>query len=146
VQAFAATWIGSVLWVAQSPLRLHHKRKNWFIGVFKLEAPAIALAKLNVADVRLESFRAGGPGGQHQNKTESAVRAVHKPTRLAVVVRDGRSQHRNRTIAIARLAALLNLRGELAAITDRQNVQSGHDLLERGRPVRTFKGEQFQPC
>lgn len=122
---------------------MHHKRKNWFIGVL---APAIAPAKLNVADVRLESFRAGGPGGQHQSKTESAVRAVHKPTGLAVVVRDGRSQHRNRTIAIARLAALLNLRGQLAAIADRQNVQSGHDLLQRGRPVRTFKGEQFQPC
>jgi peptide chain release factor len=111
---------------------------SWFIGVFKLEALAIAPAKFNVADVRLESFRAGGPGGQHQNKTESAVRAVHKPTGLAVVVRDGRSQHRNKIIAIERL------RAELAAITDRQNVQSGHNLLERGRPVRTFKGEQFQ--
>jgi peptide chain release factor len=94
--------------------------------------------------VCFEVFRAGGPGGQHQNKTESAVRAVHMPTGLAVVAREGRSQHRNRAVAIERLAALLALRGELAAITDRQIVQSRHDLLERGRPVRTFKGKPLQ--
>ena len=144
-EAFAARWIGSILWVSQSPLRPHHKRKNWFIGVFELAALAIGPAKLNPADVRFEAFRAGGPGGQHQNKTESAVRAVHTPTGLAVVARDGRSQHRNKAIAVERLAALLKLRGELVAITDRQNVQSGHGLLERGRPVRTFKGAHFQP-
>lgn len=144
-EAFAASWIGSILWVSQSPLRPHHKRKNWFIGVFELAPLAIGPAKLNPADVRFEAFRAGGPGGQHQNKTESAVRAVHTPTGLAVVARDGRSQHRNKAIAVERLAALLKLRGELAAITDRQNVQSGHGLLERGRPVRTFKGAHFQP-
>ena len=74
-EAFAASWIGSILWVARSPLRPHHKRKNWFIGVFELAALAIGPAKLNPADVRFEAFRAGGPGGQHQNKTESAVRA-----------------------------------------------------------------------
>jgi len=144
-ETFAATWIGSILWVAKSPLRPHHKRKNWFIGVFKLEGLPNAPIKLDPADLRFEAFRAGGPGGQHQNKTASAVRAVHEPTGLAVVVRDGRSQHRNKAIAVTRLAALLKLRRELAAITDRQTVQSGHDLLERGRPVRTFKGERFQP-
>jgi len=145
VEVFAATWIGSILWVAQSPLRPHHKRKNWFIGVVKLEPLAIEPIRLKPTDVRFEAFRAGGPGGQHQSKTESAVRAVHKLKGLAVVARDGRSQHRNKALAIERLAALLKLRGELAAMTDRQNVQSGHDLLERGRPVRTFKGEHFQP-
>src|SRR5262249_47676337 len=115
VEAFAATWIGSILWVARSPLRPHHKRKNWFIGVFKLEPRLIDAAKLNPADVRFETFSAGGPGGQHQNKTASAVRAVHKPTRLAVVAREGRSQHRNRAIALMRLGALLKLNNELAA-------------------------------
>ena len=80
--AFAATWVGSILWMARSPLRPHHKRKNWFIGVFKLDDRAVTPAEFNPADVRFETFSAGGPGGQHQNKTASAVRAVHKPTGL----------------------------------------------------------------
>jgi hypothetical protein len=66
---------GSILWVSQSPLRPRHGRKNWFIGVVALPATE-QMAELASADIRFESFRAGGPGGQHQNKTESAVRAV----------------------------------------------------------------------
>ena len=144
-EAFAATWIGSILWVARSPLRPHHKRKNWFIGVFKLEPRAIEPAMLNPADVRFEAFSAGGPGGQHQNKTASAIRAMHQPTRLAVVVREGRSQHRNKAVALKRLGALLKLNDELAAMADDQQVQSGHSRLERGRPIRTFEGKDFRP-
>jgi len=70
-EAFVATWIGSILWVARSPLRPHHKRKNWFIGVFRLEGAPPKPVPLKPADVRFETLRAGGPGGQHQNKTES---------------------------------------------------------------------------
>jgi peptide chain release factor len=144
-EAFAATWVGSILWVARSPLRPHHKRKNWFIGVFRLEPRAIERAELGPGDVRFEAFSAGGPGGQHQNKTASAVRAVHKPTGLAVVAREGRSQHRNKAIALKRLGALLKLEEELAAVADDQRVQSGHGRLERGRPIRTFEGKDFRP-
>src|SRR5262249_33751102 len=129
VEAFAATWIGSILWVARSPLRPHHKRKNWFVGVFKLQPRAIMPAELDSADVRFEAFSAGGPGGQHQNKTASAVRAVHKPTGLTVVARDGRSQHRNKVIALKRLAALLALNDELAAVAANQHLQSSHTRL-----------------
>ena len=139
-EAFAAAWIGSILWVARSPLRPHHRRKNWFIGVVRLEGAPPEPAPLKPADVRFEALRAGGSGGQHQNKTESAVRAVHAPTGLVVIARDARSQHRNKAIALERLALLVKLAGELAEITDHEKVQSGHALLERGRPVRTFKG------
>jgi peptide chain release factor len=139
-EAFAAAWIGSIQWVARSPLRPHHRRKNWFIGVVRLEGAPPEPAPLKPADVRFEALRAGGPGGQHQNKTESAVRAVHAPTGLVVVARDARSQHRNKAISLERLALLVKLAGELAEITDREKVQSSHALLERGRPVRTFKG------
>jgi peptide chain release factor len=142
-EAFVTTWIGSILWVARSPLRPHHKRKNWFIGVFKLEGPPPEPIPLKLADVRFETLRAGGPGGQHQNKTESAVRAVHAPTGLIVVAREDRSQHRNKAIALERLALLVKVAGQLAEIVDREKVQSGHALLERGRPVRTFKGERL---
>ncbi len=55
----------------------------------------------------METFRAGGPGGQHQNKTESGVRLTHEPTGISVISRESRSQHRNRQIALARLRAAL---------------------------------------
>jgi ribosome-associated protein len=62
---------------------------------------------------RVETFRAGGPGGQHQNATESGVRLVHVPSGVRVVARDERSQHRNRAIALSRLREKL---AELARV------------------------------
>ena len=143
---FARGWTGSVQWIAQSTIRPHHKRKNWFIGVFALPPERSAAPALSAADVRFEAFRAGGPGGQHQNKTESAVRAVHIPSGLAVVARDDRSQHRNKATAMQRLADLLQARGQLDALAAEQQAHAAHDTLERGRPVRRFKGEAFSPA
>jgi protein subunit release factor A len=56
-----------------------------------------------LAECEVQTFRAGGPGGQHQNTTESAVRLVHEPTGVAVTCREERSQHRNKAICLARL-------------------------------------------
>jgi len=56
-----------------------------------------------LAECRVETFRAGGPGGQHQNVTESGVRLTHLPTGVRAVARDERSQHRNRVLALQRL-------------------------------------------
>lgn len=63
-----------------------------------------------LAQCRVETFRAGGPGGQHQNMTESGVRLVHLPTGVRAVAREERSQHRNREAALARLRARLEER------------------------------------
>jgi peptide chain release factor len=142
--AFARPWIGPIQWVAQSPVRPHHKRKNWFIGVFELPARPDAPKALAADDVRFETFRAGGPGGQHQNKTESAVRATHIASGLSIVVREERSQHRNKALALERMAALIRLQGQLEAITARNDAHAAHDRLERGRPVKRFKGEAFR--
>jgi peptide chain release factor len=142
--AFARPWIGAIQWIAQSPVRPHHKRKNWFIGVFELPPHPDAPKALAIGDVRFEAFRAGGPGGQHQNKTESAVRATHIASGLSVVVREERSQHRNKALALERIAALLRLRSELDAITARNEAHAVHDSLARGQPVKRFKGMAFQ--
>lgn len=63
--------------------------------------------ELLLAECRVETFRAGGPGGQHQNATESGVRLVHLPSGLRAVAREERSQHRNRARALARLRSKL---------------------------------------
>jgi protein subunit release factor A len=63
-----------------------------------------------LAECRVETFRAGGPGGQHQNTTESGVRLTHLPTGISVTARESRSQHRNRKMALARLRAALEER------------------------------------
>ena len=60
-----------------------------------------------LVECRLDTFRAGGAGGQHQNKTESGVRLTHVPSGITVTARESRSQHRNRQIALARLRAAL---------------------------------------
>jgi peptide chain release factor len=121
--------------VAPSPIRPHHKRKNWFVGVFRLEAPAPS-PELREADVRFETLRAGGPGGQHQNVTDSAVRATHVPTGLSVVARSERSQHRNKAAALARLAAMLGERAELKRIAADRDAWAAHERLERGGAAR----------
>jgi ribosome-associated protein len=56
-----------------------------------------------LAQCRVETFMAGGKGGQHQNRTESGVRLVHLPTGVTVVSREERSQHRNKALALERL-------------------------------------------
>jgi protein subunit release factor A len=63
-----------------------------------------------LAQCRVETFMAGGKGGQHQNKTESGVRLVHLPTGVVVTSREERSQHRNKSIALERLRKALERR------------------------------------
>ena len=60
-------------------------------------------------EIVVSVYRASGPGGQHRNKTESAVRILHRPSGLIVVAADHRSQHRNRKLALARLIARLRI-------------------------------------
>ena len=93
---FAKRWCGTIQWRSKSKLRPNHKRANWLVGVFQLTQNATAKIVVHPSDVVFESFRAGGPGGQHQNTTDSAVRATHRPTSATAVAREMRSQHCNK--------------------------------------------------
>lgn len=141
---FARRWCGSIRWRAKSTLRPHHKRANWFVGVFKLTVNAKHAVQILPQEVSFESFRAGGPGGQHQNTTDSAVRAVHRPTGLTTVAREMRSQHRNKALAMERLRTLMAAQASADQQAEKSEQNQLHTLLERGNPVRCFKGSGFR--
>lgn len=138
--AFAETWTGVILWIWRSAYRPGHKRKNWFVSITQYREPEQGAA-FSLSDVRFETARSGGPGGQYVNKTESAVRAVHIPTGKSAAAREERSQLLNKRLALARLAALLNAEQaekQKQAETRRRHT---HYELERGNPIRIYDGE-----
>lgn len=143
VEAFARSWQGTIQWICKSTIRPNHGRKNWFAGVNAIPRRP-ELEQVNPKDLKIETMTAGGKGGQHVNKTESAVRLTHIPTGIAVVSRDERSQHRNRAIALARLYKALYERDQDAAEQADKNKWASHNNLERGNAVRTYEGERFK--
>jgi peptide chain release factor len=137
----ARDWVGTILWRQHSTLRPNHKRANWFVGVFALPQASPGQTIIPASEVTFASFRAGGPGGQHQNTTDSAVRATWQG--FTALSRDERSQHRNKAKALERLQHLVD-----AAQAERQSAatQTAHRLhrtLERGNPRRSFSGPDF---
>ena len=131
---------GSVLWVCKSPLRPGHKRKNWYIDVSILEEIPRTSKEMQV---RCETFRSGGKGGQNVNKVETGVRVVHTPTGIAVVSTEARSQHMNKQIALNRLCDILADRDLQCARREKELAWMEHNRLERGNPVRIYEGREF---
>lgn len=139
-QTVAMAFVGTVRFVFKSPVRKGHQRQNWFVGVSRIEDPAASSSELISADdVRIETLRAGGPGGQHQNTTDSAVRAVHIPTGIAVVSRDERSQHRNRATALRRLQGMLDVLARRADEGRKRDMFMTNKELERGNEVLVIR-------
>lgn len=138
-RSLAQKWCGTLVWICDSPYRPGHKRKNWFIGGALHEAPE----PLPDSEIHFEAMRASGPGGQHVNKTSSAVRATHIASGLSVKVQAQRSQLANKRLAAALLAAKLAAaqagRGQAAQATRRAQ----HTQVERGNARRTFVGRSF---
>jgi peptide chain release factor len=142
IDAFTEKWVGSILWIGQSPFRKYHKRKNWFVEIFKTESQNEL--KLDLKDVEFKATKSSGPGGQHTNKTSSAVRASHAKSGISVLVQDSRSQHQNKKIAIERLQEIFEIHQlNNLKIDEREDWKKGI-VVQRGNPIKTFSGAQFK--
>ncbi|SEW03075.1 peptide chain release factor [Chitinophaga sp. YR573] len=133
---FIKEWEGTVQWIAQSPYRKYHKRKNWFVGVAVFDVKK--QLQWNINDVKFETCRASGPGGQNVNKVETAVRGIHLPSGIQVMAMDSRSQLQNKKLCIERLEAKFMAWQTEKLVAQQQSQWQEHNELERGGAVKTI--------
>lgn len=137
VEEIVDEWEGTIQWIAQSPYRIYHKRKNWFVGI-KSFTPS-ELDDIDTKYITYQTMRSSGAGGQHVNKTESAVRAIHAPSGLSVTASDQRSQLQNKKLATERLLIKLSAWNEEQMMQKAQENWNNHNNLQRGNPVKIIE-------
>ena len=129
--------------VRKSPFDSNARRHTSFASVFVYpEVDDSIEIDINPADVRTDTFRASGAGGQHINKTDSAVRLTHIPTGIVVQCQDGRSQHTNRDVAWKRLRSRLyehELRKRMEA---QQKLEDTKSDIGWGHQIRSYVLDQ----
>ena len=125
--------------VRKSPFDANHKRHTSFASVFvSPEIDDSIDVDINPADLRIDTYRASGAGGQHVNRTDSAIRITHNPTGIVVQCQSDRSQHRNRATAMSQLRAKL-YELELRKRQAKQNeLEAGKLEISWGSQIRSY--------
>jgi peptide chain release factor 2 len=129
--------------VRKSPFDSDNRRHTSFTSVFvSPEVDDDIDIVINPADLRTDVYRASGAGGQHVNKTESAVRITHIPTNTVVACQTGRSQHANRATAMKMLAARLYEREVQLRNVERDALESTKSDIGWGSQIRNYVLDQ----
>ena len=130
--------------VRKSPFDANARRHTSFASVFVYpEVDETIDVIINPADLRVDTFRASGAGGQHVNKTDSAIRLTHLPTGIVVECQEERSQHKNRSRAMSLLAArLLNAQREKQKAEETAARRSLVGSGDRSERIRTYNFPQ----
>jgi peptide chain release factor 2 len=129
--------------VRKSPFDSGNRRHTSFAAVFvSPEIDDDIEIDINPADLRIDVYRASGAGGQHVNKTESAVRITHLPTNVVVQCQSGRSQHKNKDAAMKQLKAKLYEREMLIRNADQQALEETKSDIGWGSQIRSYVLDQ----
>jgi peptide chain release factor 2 len=129
--------------VRKSPFDANNRRHTSFASVFVYpEADDTIEIAVNPADLRIDTFRASGAGGQHVNKTDSAVRITHLPTGIVVQCQNDRSQHRNRAEAMAMLKARLYALELRKRNEQKQALEDAKTDIAWGHQIRSYVLDQ----
>ena len=125
--------------VRKSPFDSSGGRHTSFASIFVYpEIDDTIEIDINPADVRVDTFRASGAGGQHINKTDSAVRLTHIPTNIVVQCQDGRSQHSNRDVAWKRLRSRLYDHEMRKRQAEQQKLEDSKTDVGWGHQIRSY--------
>ena len=125
--------------VRKSPFDSGNRRHTSFASVFV--SPEIAddiEVDLDMSQVRIDTYRSSGAGGQHVNKTDSAVRLTHEPSGIVVQCQSQRSQHKNKDMAIKQLKAKLYELEELKRKEEMQSVEDSKADIGWGSQIRSY--------
>jgi len=129
--------------VRKSPFDSGNRRHTSFASVFAYpEVDENIEVEINPADLRVDTYRASGAGGQHVNRTDSAIRITHNPTGIVVQCQSDRSQHRNRASAMAMLKSRLFERELQARNQEKQKLEDSKSDIEWGHQIRSYVLDQ----